>query len=144
MRRRSLIRLLLPPVLIAASVLVAVGCGVLNPDLLGAAGVSNTGTTSLINGMVVLMLINETGVSTSAVLVSSKTDNTGATTTSNTTLTAAAHDHIVLVNDCQINQIQVNTANSPACCAICAARTFRNGCAPGTLVPRAKASEALA
>ena len=96
--------------LIAASVLVGVGCGVLNPDLLGAAGVSNTASTSLTNGMVVMMLINETGVSTSATLVTTKNLN-GVSTDITTTLTTPANNHLVLVDDCTLTSIQVTTAS---------------------------------
>lgn len=109
MRRRSLLRRLLPPVLIAASVLVGVGCGVINPDLLGTVGISNNNTTTLTNGMVVMVLLNETNVTASVTVVINKTID-GVDTDVTTTLTSPANDHIVLVDDCAINSIQVTDA----------------------------------
>lgn len=110
MRRRSMSRRLLPPMLIAASVLVGVGCGVLNPELLGAAGISNTAGDDLTNGLVVLMLVNETGVSTEANLLITKTLN-GVSTEITTTLTATANNHMVLVDNCELDSIQVTDAS---------------------------------
>ena len=114
MRRRSLRRRLLPPALIAASVLVGVGCGVVNPDLLGAAGVSNTAANNLTNGVVVMMLINETDVSADVAIVGQRiTGNATLTTTTDLSwsLTAPSHDHIVLVEDCELDWMQVTQAS---------------------------------
>jgi hypothetical protein len=110
MRRRSLTRRLVPPLLIAASVLVGVGCGVINPELLGAVGASNTAADDVTKGMVVVVLINGTDVSTEITTVTTKM-LAGVSTDINKTITAKARNHTVLVDDCELDSIQVTQAS---------------------------------
>lgn len=106
MRRRSLRRRLFPPVLIALSVLVGWGCGVVNPDLLGTIGF-NTASSSQINGVVVIMVVNETDAAAQATVTVTKTTETQTLTTTNQ-LSVGAQDHLVVVDDCDVDTIQVD------------------------------------
>jgi hypothetical protein len=109
MKRRILRKRLLPPVLIAASVLVGLGCGVVNPGLLG--GTASTSTTAILNqGVVVVMLINNTSATGQVSFDTNQTIN-GTTGDVTTTLIAPANDHLTWVRDCDFNTINVVQAS---------------------------------
>jgi len=106
MRRRSLRWRLFPPVLIGISVLVGWGCGVLNPDLLGATGTNLAASVTGTEGNVVIMVVNDTSGDAQADVTVTKEN--GAQLVLN--VPAAANNHSIVVQNCEVQTIQVNQA----------------------------------
>lgn len=115
MRQRFMARRLLPPLLVAASILVGLGCGVVNPSLLGGnAAAQTTG----IDGNIVILVINQTTVDAQANVTVTKTTatNTSSTTTANQgtvelNIPVLASSHAAVVQDCTVQTIQVTQAS---------------------------------
>lgn len=105
MRKRLTRACLLAPALTAASVLVGIGCGVVNPNLLGgpgaAAGVTGT------EGNVVIMVVNETSVTGQANVTVTK-ENGGQLVLN---VPVPANEHVAVVQNCDVDTIQVDSAS---------------------------------
>ncbi len=106
MRRRSLSRRLLPPVLVVTSVLVGIGCGVLNPDLLGTVG-ANAASGVINKGNVVILVMNDTAVTAQANVTVTKIN--GSQLVLN--VPVPANDHVAVVQDCDVDTITVDQAS---------------------------------
>jgi hypothetical protein len=95
---------------VASSTLVGLGCGVVNPGILGAVG-SNTGGTvsdpSTTSGNVVIMLMNQTNATAQANVRVTKVN--GGTLDLN--MAAAANDFAAVTQSCEVQTIQVVQAS---------------------------------
>ncbi len=104
MKQRLLARRLLPPVLVSASILVGLGCGVVNPNLLGGnAAVQTPG----LNGSIVILVINQTTVDAQANVTVTRTN--GGSLDLNIPVLAGSHQAVT--QDCEVNTIQVSQAS---------------------------------
>ena len=105
MRKRKFRTRLLPPVLIAASVLIGLGCGVVNPNLLSGPSAA-TGVTG-IDGNIVIMVVNNTTVTAQANATVTK-ENGGQLVLN---MPVAANEHLAVVQDCSVRTIQGGSAS---------------------------------
>lgn len=106
MRKRLLRTCLLPPVLVTASILVGIGCGVINPDLVGAPEAAEPEATGA-QGNIVILVVNESTVTGQANVTVTK-QNGGQMVLN---IPVAANQHVAVVQNCEVDTIQVDSAS---------------------------------
>lgn len=105
---RSLRKRLFLPALIAASVLVGLGCGVVNPGLLGGSGATGaTPAEAGASGNIAILVVNDTPVTTQANVTVTKVN--GAEMVLN--IPVPANDHVTVVQNCEVDTVQVESAS---------------------------------